>query len=147
MEFMPEHAPLVVLMFLGACFVLGVAGTVAVYGLARGKRALTKCGLVVALAGAGAYAGSLSAVSLASRERVLGLGEQKYFCEVDCHVAYAVEDVATTKLLGAPPDQATPAGTFYVVRVKTWFDERTISSHRGYATLKPNPREVVVVDD
>jgi len=34
-----------------------------------------------------------------------------------------------------------------IVRVKTWFDERTVSSHRGNAPLNPGPRRVVLADD
>ena len=145
MEFMPENAPLVVLSFLGTCFFLGVAGVATVYGLARQRRGLMRIAVTAALAGAGIYAGLLLAVSLASREKVLGPGELKYFCEVDCHLAYSVVGVTTTKTLGAPPRQATAAGTFYVVKVKTWFDERTISSRRGNAPLWPNPRRITVL--
>ena len=62
-------------------------------------------------------------------------------------MAYSVVDLTTAKTLGPPLNQRSAAGTFYVVKVKTWFDERTISSHRGYAPLSPNPRRVVVTDD
>ena len=31
--------------------------------------------------------------------------------------------------------------------MKTWFDERTISAHRGNGPLTPNARKVVLVDD
>ena len=147
MDFMPQNAPLVVLTFLGTCFALGVLGIAIVYGLVRGKPAVVKYALAAALAGAGLYAGLLLTASWASREKVLGPGEQKYFCEIDCHVAYSVVEAAAVKALGTPPHPATAAGTFYVVKVKTWFDEKTISTRRGYAPLTPNPRRVVVVDE
>jgi len=146
MEFMPEAAPLVILTFLGTCFALGTTGLVIVYGLARGKPTLAKYAGIVALCGAAVYAGLLLGASLTSTEKVLHAGGQKYFCEVDCHVAYSVVDLTTAKTLGAPLNQRSAAGMFYVVKV-TWFDERTISSHRGYAPLSPNPRRVVVIDD
>jgi hypothetical protein len=146
MQFMPPFAPLVVLMFLGTGLVLGVTVLVIAYGLVRSNRLAVKYGLAAALAGAGIYGLLLLTASLASRERVLGPGEQKYFCEVDCHVAYSVTEVTTTKTLGAGPHQATAAGTFHVVKVKTWFDERTISRHRGNGPLTPNLRRVAVVD-
>jgi len=38
-------------------------------------------------------------------------------------------------------------GKFVILQVKTWFDERTISAHRGNGLLTPNPRKVVLVDD
>jgi hypothetical protein len=43
--------------------------------------------------------------------------------------------------------QTAARGKFIIVRVKTWFDERTISAHRGNGPLTPNPRKVVLVDD
>jgi len=147
MEFMPESAPLVILTFLGTCFALGATGLVIVYGFARGKPTLAKYAGIVALGGAAVYAGLLLSASLTSTEKVLRAGQQKYFCEVDCHVAYSVVNLTTAKTLGPPLNQRSAGGTFYVVKVKTWFDERTISSHRGYAPLSPNPRRVVVIDD
>jgi hypothetical protein len=90
----------------------------------------------------------LLAVSLLSRERVLAPGEQKYFCEVDCHVAYSVVGVATTKTLGPLPSPQAARGTYYVVKVKTWFDERTISKRRTKdLPLTPSPCQVTIVDD
>ncbi len=147
MEFMPRYAPVVVLLFLGASFVLGVTLLVVVYGLVRRKRAAIKYGLAAALAEAGLYAALLLAVSLTSEEKVLGPGELKYFCEIDCHVAYSVVDVTLTKSLGTPPQAGVAAGSFIVVKVKTWFDAATISSHRGNAPLTPNPRRVTLVDE
>ena len=148
MAFMPQNAPLVVLMFLGACFALALTAIVIVYGCVSGKRPLIKYALAVALAGAGVYGGLLLVASLGSREKVLELGEQKYFCEVDCHEAYSVVDVATNKTVGIPGSEKPAQGTFYVVKIKVWFDERTISSHRARnMPLTPNPRTVVVVDE
>jgi len=148
LEFMPEFAPLALLTFMGTCFLLGVAGIIVIYGLVRKKGGLVQKVLVVALAVAGLYVTLLLAASLASHERVLRAGEQKYFCEVDCHEAYSVVNVRATKTLGAPPEQKTAEGTYYVVTVKVWFDERTISSRRDRnMPLTPNPRTVAVVDE
>ena len=101
MAFMPPFAPLVVLMFLGTCFAVVVISLGVVYGLVRGKYTFVKYGLVLTAVGAGLYAALLLVVSLLSHERVLAPGEQKYFCEVDCHVAYSVVGIATTKTLGS----------------------------------------------
>ena len=119
MEFMAESAPLVILTFLGTCFALGTTGLVIVYGLARGKPTLAKYAGIVALCGAAVYAGLLLGASLTSTEKVLHAGGQKYFCEVDCHVAYSVVDLTTAKTLGRPLNQRSAAGMFYVVKVKT----------------------------
>lgn len=43
--------------------------------------------------------------------------------------------------------QISARGNFVVVRVKTWFDERTISVHRGNGPLTPNARKVILVDN
>src|SRR2546426_1766991 len=48
--------------------------------------------------------------------------------------------------LGRPPHRATAGGLYYVITVKTWFDERTISRRRGDMALWPNPRQVVLFD-
>ncbi len=146
MQFMPAFAPLVVLTFLGTCLLLGVTGLVVVYGLVQRKRPVVKYGLAAALTEVGIYGLLLLTVSLGSQEKVLGPGEQKYFCEVDCHVAYSVVSASATNTLGAPPQQAAAMGTYYVIQVKTWFDGRTISAHRGDAPLTPNPRRVTLVD-
>jgi hypothetical protein len=44
-------------------------------------------------------------------------------------------------------EQISAHGEFVIVRVKTWFDERTISAHRGNGPLTPNGRKVILVDD
>ncbi len=147
MAFMPEFAPIVVLLFLGTVFALGVTSLVIVYGLVRKKPVVVRYGAIVALAGAACYGAVLLGDSLASHERVLRAGERKYFCEIDCHVAYSIVEVAAKRTLGAPPNEKTAAGYFYLVKVKTWFDPDTISSQRGNGLLTPNPRRILVVDE
>ena len=148
MEFMPENAPAVVLGFLFTCFLLLVAGVILVHGLAVGRRSRAWKAVVGAVVVLGVYLGILLTASFASGEKVLAPGEQKYFCEIDCHLAYSVLNVATTKSLGSPSNQKTAEGTYYVVTVKTWFDERTISNRRARnMPLTPNPRSVAVVDE
>jgi len=71
----------------------------------------------------------------------------KYFCEIDCHIAYSVIGAQTAEVLGPEMQQIAARGKFIIVRMKTWFDERTISAHRGNGPLTPNPRKVVLVDD
>jgi hypothetical protein len=98
------------------------------------------------LAGFAIYAGALTAFSLSSRERVLARGEEKHFCELDCHLAYSVLNVRKAKTLGVAPEQATAGGIFYVVTVKTRFDEKTVSPRRGDAPLTPNSRVASILD-
>jgi hypothetical protein len=147
MAFMPQYAPLVVLLFLGTALAGLLAAAAIAYGAARKQPAVLRWAVIGAVAIVGGYATLLFGASLASRDQVLGTGEKKYFCEIDCHLAYSVERVAKSTTLGVPPGGTRAAGTFYVVSLKTWFDESTISPHRPKdASLHPNPRQVYVAD-
>jgi hypothetical protein len=140
-------APVGVLAFLGACFVLLALGLVAMHALVvrRFGRARVTLGLMAALLAV--YFGLMLAFSLASGERVLARGEEKHFCEIDCHLAYSVADVRRAQTVGEGPQAATARGEFYVVTVRTRFDETTISPRRGDGQLRPNPRRLTVYDE
>ena len=147
MAFMPENAPLVVLTFLGTCFLLALAVVVFFYGwIARQpRRAWQALGAAVIIGGL--YITLLLGAALASKEKTLGPGEWKYFCEIDCHVAYSIESVRTAKTLGPAEHPISAGGLFHIVRIKTRFDERTTASWRPRdLALTPDPRLVVVVD-
>lgn len=140
------YAPFVVLAFLGAGFLVA-ASALGVLAAALFRRArlvpwIGGFGLLVI----GVYAALLLAASATSREIALGPGEKKYFCEIDCHLAYSVAGTETTPLLGPPLDPVRARGRFTVVRLRTWFDETTISPRRGMSPLAPNPRRVFVKD-
>jgi hypothetical protein len=142
------EAALGVLGFLGTCFVLFALGLVFVHSLWRRKTGRSRAAALASLALLGLYVVLMVAFSLASREQVLARGEEKYFCEIDCHLAYSILGVRKAKTLGDPPDQATAKGEFYVVTVRTRFDENTISSTRARdVPLTPNPRKLTVFDD
>jgi hypothetical protein len=49
---------------------------------------------------ASGYALVLIGVSLTSHEKTLAPGENKYFCEIDCHIAYSVVNFEEAKALG-----------------------------------------------
>lgn len=147
MAFVPNAAPLVVIAFLLTGLAVSAASLVVLHALVTGHRQRAWRVFLFTAAWIGAYAVVLSGASLLSEERVLAQGEQKYFCEVDCHLAYSVESVTTTPILGAGEQQARARGMFYVVTLKTWFDERTISSRRPKdLPLFPNLRWAVVLD-
>jgi hypothetical protein len=133
--FVPELAPLVALAFLGVGFVL-VVGTVSA-GIAFAARRIRLAQWIGAavLAVAMGYAVLLVGASVVSRDRTLVTGERKYFCEIDCHIAY---DVTSTE----------PAGDRgRAVTLRTWFDPSTIAPFRGDAPLSPGQRTVYLVDD
>jgi hypothetical protein len=139
-------APVGALVFLGTGLLLFVVALALVYSVVRKKSRLTKFALVTIALVAGLYLGILLLFSFASSEKVIARGEEKHFCEIDCHLAYSVTDVREMKTLGDAPNQLTAAGVFHVVTIKTRFDENTISPHRGNALLHPNSRLVTVSD-
>jgi hypothetical protein len=131
----PPLAPIVLLAFLGAgVLVVGsaVGGAIA---LAARRLSLAKLLLGGSFAVVLVYGTLLMAAALLSRDRVLKAGEKKYFCEMDCHLAYSVAAAAS-------PREGARA-----VTVRTWFDPSTIASFRGNAPLSPNPRVVYLVDE
>ena len=140
-------APVGALAFLGTGLLLGVVGLALIYALVRKKSQLTKFALVTIVLVAGIYLAILLVFSFASSEKVIAKGEEKHFCEIDCHLAYSVTDVRETKTLVDAPDQVAAAGVFHVITIKTRFDENTISPHRGNALLYPNSRIVTVSDE
>ncbi len=146
-EFMPHFAPVVVLLFLGTLLLLGISFLVLFYGAARHSAFFAKLGAGAAISIAAGYLFLLSGVSFASSEETLPPGGWKYFCEIDCHLAYSLASAQTAASLGPEMQQVLAHGRFVIVRVKTWFDERTISAHRGNGPLTPNRRKVLLVDD
>jgi hypothetical protein len=131
-----------VLSFLATIGVvgIGVLATVAFAIAARPRIARLTMGFT--LAAVAAYGVALVSAGALSREHVLGPSESKVFCEIDCHLAYSVPRTRLTPTIGG----ARARGTFYVVSVRTYFDEHTIAPWRGDGQLWPNPRRVRVVD-
>lgn len=148
MAFIPEYAPLVVLAFLLTGLVVGaLAASVLVAGATRQPRVAGWLLAALVLVG-GTYASLLLGFSLLSREKTLAPGEWKYFCEIDCHLAYSVVSVTTAKTLGPAATPTTARGTFYVLTLKTWFDERTIAPWRPRdLPLTPGGRQLALLDE
>lgn len=136
-------APLAVLAFLGACMAVVACFAAITFCSLTGRLRQAKLWLMVLGGGLGAYAALLLGASLFSKEYVLAAGVEKYFCEIDCHLAYSVQDVQQAKTYAGQAAR----GNFYVVTLRTRFDEKTISPRRPKdAPLRPNPRRVVVLD-
>src|SRR6266446_107297 len=140
-------APMGVLAFLGTGLLMLVAALVLVGSLVARKFRLGKFVLIAMLVIAGIYLGAMLAFSLAGREKVLARGEEKHFCEIDCHLAYSIANVRQTKTLGTSPNQSTAQGVYAIVTIKTRFDETTIASWRGNGLLYPNSRVLTLIDD
>jgi hypothetical protein len=131
-------APLAVLSFLAA--LAGSVLTLASAGIAwfARKPKLARACLRIVFAGSAIYLALLTSFSLASRTNVLARGQEKYFCEIDCHLAYSLVEVK--------PEPASGA-LHYVVTIRTRFDETTILPSRPKdAPLTPSPRTVCLID-
>lgn len=120
--------------FVGAL----VAAAVGAIALLTRHKKIARITFKLLSAGAAFYLLLLFGFSLASQEDVLVRGTEKYFCEMDCHLAYSVLDVK---------QQPGPAGTRYIVTVRTRFDEATTASWRPKdIPLRPSPRTVQLID-
>jgi hypothetical protein len=128
-------APLAVLGFVGACCGLFLAAASSLILWFARKPKFARLTALAIGTGAVVYFGLLFGFSAGSHETAVARGQEKYFCEIDCHLAYSVVDVKTQ-----------PAG-HCVITLRTRFDETTTSPRRPKdATLTPSPREVRLMD-
>jgi hypothetical protein len=136
-------AHLSALLFLGSAALL-ILLLLAIVALCFWRRAWLRYA-IAGLAGLVlVYAGLLLAFSLFSRECTLARGEEKYFCELDCHLAYSVQRVEHAKTIG----DTTAKGEFYIVTVRTRFDENTTAPWRPREVpITPDALEFTMMDD
>lgn len=128
-------APLAVLGFLAAAGGSFVAVAAALIFWFVRKPKLARVAALIIAGGALLYFGLLLGFSAGSHTTTLSRGQEKYFCEIDCHLAYSVVDV-----------KSQPDGRF-VITLRTRFDETTTSPNRPKdATLTPSPRQVRLID-
>ena len=142
-NFMLVIAPLAMLAVVGSvgltCLLIALAGIQAL----RGQRPLArKIGLGALLVPVG-YGVVLLGLGFASHDRTLPPGRQKYFCEVDCHIAYSVISVATPATLAGT---APTVGRFVVVTLRVHFDRASIGPNRPDTPLAQSPRALSLVD-
>jgi hypothetical protein len=131
-------AAVAVIGFLAACggFVLCI-GAVVIFWFARKPKFARMAGLTV-VAGTVVYFTLLLGFSAESRDIALAPGQEKYFCEIDCHLAYSVTGVTAKPTAGA---------TEFYVALRTRFDETTTSPSRPKdSPLMPSRREVQLMD-
>jgi hypothetical protein len=133
-------APIGALALLGTGCLLFIAALVLLQSLVvrKRKRAGMAC-LAVLLIG-GFYLITMLTFSLASHDKLLARGEEKHFCELDCHLAYSV-------VAAQPANSSGPETRQTIVTIKTRFDETTIAPWRGNGLLYPNRRALALVDD
>lgn len=126
---------------LGTVVLLALAVLVTAWGALRGNARLVKLAGGSGAALGGIYGFLWLGAGLLSRDSVKRAGEEKYFCEIDCHLAYSV--------IGIRPAENVPgaSGRVWAVELRTRFDETTISPRRGRdAPLWPTPRHVALRD-
>ena len=131
-------APLGVVGFLAAGMGVFIAvASILVFWFARKPKFARVAGFALG-AGTVIYFALLLGFSAGSREVALAHGQEKYFCEIDCHLAYSVADVKT---------QGDGTTNDYLITLRTRFDETTTSPGRPKdAALTPSPREVRLID-
>lgn len=128
MVYMPQLSPFVFMAVLGMAGLPVLGVLVSLFRPDLAKLAAGSVGVV-----ATGYLGLLLYLSLSTPEKILGPGQLKYFCEMDCHLAYSVAGVHREA------DRT-------VVTVRAWFDEKTIGPRRGNAPLTEGDRHIVLVD-
>jgi hypothetical protein len=139
-------APIGVLLCLGTALLISGLALLLVLSLVTKRFSLTKFSALALAIVAALYLSLLLIFSWASSESVLARGQEKHFCEIDCHLAYSILDSQMTKTLGTKPSEINAAGLFRVITIKTRFDEKTIGPNRGNGLLYPNSRVLVVLD-
>lgn len=132
-------APISALAFVGTVALLLVLAALAIgFALYRRRKAMK-----TALAAGGvlvvSYAAMLSLFSVASLRVIVPRGQEKYFCEFDCHIAYSV----TASRFEPTQDGAGRL----IVELQTRFDPTTIGPNRGDSPLRPGDREVELILD
>lgn len=140
-------APLGALALLGTAFLIFLTAIVLIQSLIVRKHGRAKIVLLALLVIAGVYLAAMLIFSFTSRENVLARGQEKYFCELDCHLAYSIVNVTQAKTFGDSANQRTAQGQFTIITVKTRFDETTIGPRRGNGLLYPNGRAVILIDE
>jgi len=133
-------APIGALALLGTGGLVFISALVLLESVVVGKRTRARLVFMAMLMIAGLYVMTMLIFSFASHDKLLAHGEEKHFCELDCHLAYSVVDTQPGKA-NSPETRQT------IIRIKTRFDETTIAPWRGNGLLYPNPRALALVDD
>jgi hypothetical protein len=140
-------APIGALALLGAASLLFMATIFLVQSLIVRRTRRAKVLLLALMIIGAVYLGAMLAFSFASHDRLLAHGEEKHFCELDCHLAYSIAKVAQANTFGEGAGQTRAQGQFTIITIKTRFDETTIGPRRGDSLLFPNDRAFSLVDD
>ena len=143
----PQFAPIAVLAFLGTAALLIVSLFAVLIGAFCRSRATVvgalTCGVTIVVG----YSAVLLGLAFFSTDIEISQGAWKYFCEIDCHIAYTVGGLQIAQMVGPGIQPVSANERFAIVQLKTWFDPTTISAHRGNGPLTPNGRTIILLDD
>lgn len=128
------------LALLGTGFLIFVAAVLLVQSLIVRKLRRAKVVVMAICAVVMLYACAVLIFSLASHYKLLARGEEKHFCELDCHLAYSIVKVSQLPVANG---QTIPT----VLTIKARFDETTTALGRGNGLLYPNSRALTLFDD
>ncbi len=133
-------AQVAALALLGTGFLIFMAAIVLGQSLIVRKLGRAKIVLMAMCAIVALYCSAVLVFSFTSHYKLLARGEEKHFCELDCHLAYSIVNVTQAP---AAANQVVPT----VVTIKTRFDETTTALSRGNGLLYPNSRALTLFDD
>ncbi len=119
--------------FVGMIGVVLAAIGASVLFAVRRRRTVAEAALVVAGGTVALYAALLLVIGATSRTRVIAPGAGKAFCEIDCHVVYAVTS-------------AYDSADGVMVTVREEFDGASVSTRRGDAPMQPGVRRFALLD-
>jgi len=137
------EAPVGALALLGTGFLIFTTAIVLIHSLIKQRKGRARVVLISMGGITAAYLIAVLVFSFASHYWLLARGEEKHFCELDCHLAYSIVNVTQS----SPSTSESNQSTRTVITIKTRFDETTISPNRGNGLLYPNSRIVTLVDD
>jgi hypothetical protein len=140
-------APIGALALLGTGFTLLVGAILLIQALIVRKSGRAKLFLALMLTFGFAYFGVMLIFSVVSHDKLLARGEEKHFCELDCHLAYSITNTAQAKTIEDNGKPAIAQGQFTIVTIRTRFDETTIGPRRGDGLLYPNGRALTLIDE
>ena len=132
---------------LAALCLLGTLGLTVLLAILTGvlfftRRAWARYSLLASVLLLAGYAAVVALFSATSFDRIVGRGDEKFYCGLDCHIAYSVGNVERTKTIG----DTRASGEFYVIVVRSHFDKRTIGPRRGDRPLRPDPPTLTLID-
>lgn len=133
-------APIGALALLGTGGLLFIAALVLLESLIVRKQTRARLVLMAMIVIGGLYVMTMLIFSFASHDQLLARGQEKHFCELDCHLAYSIVDYRLNNTNGPEARQT-------IITIKTRFDETTIAPWRGNGLLYPNGRALALVDD